>query len=134
MRTTLVCLAALGVGLAACSDTREPAGRMDSPVAAETDADDTGQNVRDREGLTKTPMDQSNTERDLGITQRIRQRISETDGLSTDAENVKITTEDTVVTLRGPVESAREKETIAAIARDTAGVSRVDDQTEVATR
>jgi osmotically-inducible protein OsmY len=137
MRRQLFWLAALGLGLAvACSDTRasESEERMESPVAAGTDADDTGRNTRDRDGLSKTPLDQSNTERDLEITQQIRQRISDADDLSIDAENVKVTTENAVVTLRGPVETAREKEAIAAIARETAGVTRVDDQLEVATR
>jgi osmotically-inducible protein OsmY len=43
---------------------------------------------------------------------------------------VKIITRDGVVTLRGPVKDAREKATIVAMAKATAGVKRVDDQLE----
>ena len=52
--------------------------------------------------------------------------------LSTNAHNVKIITTDGVVTLRGPVKSAAEKATIAAKAQQVAGVSRVDNQLEIA--
>ena len=52
---------------------------------------------------------------------------------STDAENVKVITDQGVVTLRGPVETEEERHAIVAIARDTATPgARVDDQLEVA--
>ena len=52
--------------------------------------------------------------------------------LSTNAHNVKIITTGGVVTLRGPVKSAAEKDTIGAKAQQTAGVTRVDNQLEIA--
>ena len=54
------------------------------------------------------------------------------DSLSTTAKNVKIITNDGVVTLRGPVKSEHEKQAIAAKAQQVAGVQRVDNQLEVA--
>ena len=54
------------------------------------------------------------------------------DSLSFDARNVKVVTEGGVVTLRGPVRSDDEKAAIVEIATRTAGVTRVDDQLEVA--
>ncbi len=137
MRSELYWLAALGLGLGlvACNDTRGTEERVELPdVAASVDADDTGINTRDRDERMKTPLDQSNSERDLEITRQIRQKIADRDAFSTDAENVKVITANAVVTLRGPVETDQEKQAIAVIARETAGVLRVDDQLEVATR
>jgi hypothetical protein len=97
------------------------------------DADDTAQNADDA-GMT--PTDQSSDPKDLEITRQIREKIvaGKGDPFSTDAQNVKVVTNDGVVTLRGPVETEREKEAIASIARETDGVKRVDDQLEVASR
>jgi osmotically-inducible protein OsmY len=95
------------------------------------DADDTGRNVRDREGALPTAGDQSNDPVDVKVTQEIRRAVVADDSLSTNAHNVKIITNAGVVTLRGPVDSAAEKASIAAKAQQVAGVKRVDDQLEV---
>ena len=50
------------------------------------------------------------------------------------ATNVKIITRDSVVTLRGPVESQQEKTTVETIARKVEGVKRVENQLEVAAK
>jgi hyperosmotically inducible protein len=94
--------------------------------------DNTGRNVRDRNGDTKTPGDQSENEADRTITQNIRQAITADDSLSTNAKNVKIITNDGTVTLRGPVKSEKEKAEIEAKAKQVAGVKKVDNQLEVA--
>jgi hypothetical protein len=135
MKKQLVWVAALALGLVACGEPRDSAAesfdagrQMDSPdVAAGTPPDDTGVN-----GMN-TPVAPSSSERDLEITQQIRQRITGANDFSTDAQNVQVIAQNSVVTLRGPVETDREKQAIAAIARETAGVTRVDDQLEVAT-
>jgi hyperosmotically inducible periplasmic protein len=93
--------------------------------------DNSGRNVRDRSGDTKTPGDQSENEADRTITQNIRQAITGDDSLSTNAKNVKIITNDGTVTLRGPVKSEKEKTEIEAKAKQVAGVKRVDNQLEV---
>jgi osmotically-inducible protein OsmY len=102
-------------------------------VGAETayDADNTGKNVRDREDRTVTPMDQSNKKEDLDVTASIRRALMDDEALSTNARNVKIITRDGVVTLRGPVESEKEKVAIARTAQSVAGVRRVDNQLEI---
>ena len=112
---------------------------QDSPKASDTtptvealQADNTKKNERDREGNTVTPVDQSETEADRTITQHIRQEVVGKDGLSMNAKNVKIVTAQGVVTLRGPVQTAGEKADIASIAQTTAGVTRVDNQLEIA--
>jgi len=109
----------------------ETLARAERP-AEQPDADDTGINTRDRAAGAVTPMDQSNEARDLEVTREIREAITADDSLSTDAQNVKVVTQAGVVVLRGPVESDQEKAAIVAIATRTAGVSRVDDQLEVA--
>ena len=94
-------------------------------------ADNTARNARDSSGKTVTPMAQSENEGDRAITQRVRKAVVDNDALSTNAHNVKIVTDNGVVTLRGPVDTAQEKNTVVAAAQMTPGVKRVDDQLEV---
>lgn len=101
-------------------------------IADETpDADNTERNVRDRDDKMKTPMDQSESEGDRTITQNIRKSIVDNDGLSMNAKNVKVITVDGTVTLRGPVKSDAEKQTIASVAQKTPGVKKVENLLEV---
>ena len=102
--------------------------------AADSPADNSGKNVRDRQNSTMTPGDQSNAKSDMAITQAIRKAVVSDKGLSTNAHNVKIITKNGVVTLRGPVKTAEEKNTIAAKAEGAAGVKSVDNQLEIASR
>jgi hyperosmotically inducible protein len=94
--------------------------------------DNSGKNVRDRKDAAVTSGDQSNTQSDLNITQEIRKAVMADKELSTNAQNVKIITANGVVTLRGPVKSAEEKANIGAKAKHAAGVTRVDNQLEIA--
>ena len=103
----------------------------DTKAAAGHDADNTGRNARDADGNTLTPMDQGASKADRTITQQIRKAVVDHDQLSTNAKNVKIITNDGVVTLRGPVKSEAEKSTIASVAQKTGGVKRVDNQLEI---
>lgn len=97
-------------------------------------ADNSGKNVRDRQDATVTPGDQSNAKADMAITQAIRKAVMADKGLSTNAHNVKIITKSGMVTLRGPVKSATEKDTIGTKAQQAAGVKSVDNQLEIASR
>lgn len=99
--------------------------------AAGHDADNTGRNARDADGNTLTPMDQGESEADRTITQEIRKAVVGHDQLSTNAKNVKIITNNGVVTLRGPVKNESERSTIASFAQKTGGVKRVDNQLEI---
>jgi hyperosmotically inducible periplasmic protein len=98
---------------------------------APPDADNTGRNVRDRDGHTLTPTDQGNSGSDRNITAQIRREIVANDALSTNAHNVKIITTEGVVTLRGPVKTPQEKVAVGAVAQRATGVRRVDNQLEV---
>ena len=108
----------------------QPAEKAQSP-AAKTAPDNTERNVRDRSGETLTPGDQSESEADRTLTQRVRQAVVADDSLSTNAHNIKIITINGVVTLRGPVNSAQEKANIDAKAQQIAGTTKVNNQLEI---
>jgi osmotically-inducible protein OsmY len=111
------------------SDRQDRAAESNPPAA-----DNTARNVRDRNDGAVTPLDQGNNEKDLRITRQIRQSVTGDAGLSFDARNIKIITLDSVVTLRGPVESDAEKAAIAERAQRVEGVARVDNQLDVKRR
>ena len=103
-----------------------------SAIAEEQpDADNTAKNERDRSGETQTSGDQSNSREDVKITAAIRHAIVAEKSLSMTAKNVKIITAGGMVTLRGPVNSAEEKATIAKLAKSAAGEAKIDNQLEV---
>jgi hyperosmotically inducible periplasmic protein len=92
-------------------------------------ANNTGR-VRERDENAQTAVPQSNNEGDLKITQSIRRMLVDDKSLST-AHYVRIVTVDGVVTLRGPVVSEEERNTIANKATQVAGVRKVENQLEV---
>ena len=106
--------------------------RSEDKQVSQTEPDNSGRNVRDRNDQTKTSGDHFENEADRTITQNIRQAVTADDSLSTDAKNVKIITNDGVVTLRGPVKREQEKAQIESKAKQIAGEKRVDNQLEVA--
>jgi osmotically-inducible protein OsmY len=67
---------------------------------------------------------------DAEITDGIRDKLADHDDLSRNAKNVRISTANGKVTLRGPVESAEEKSKVESCAREVAGAD-VDNQLEV---
>ncbi len=66
-------------------------------------------------------MDQSSDQQDLDKTQKIRKALVEDASLSTNAKNIKVITVNGTVTLRGPVDSAEERNKIVAKAKPIAG-------------
>lgn len=124
MKKHLFILSSLCLALSACTNEGH---HTNTPP----DADNTGRNVRDRNAEAMTSGNQSESEADRTITQGIRRALMNDDSLSTDAKNVKIITVNGVVTLRGPVNSDREKNEIAQKARAVSGVKNVDNQLEI---
>lgn len=115
------------------TSTTEPATRITAnrPTTTEPiDRTNTGVNVRDRDSTAKTPLDQNENTADIQITADIRKRVVETK-MSVNAHNVKIITQDGMVTLRGPVKTEDEKQTIGQFAAAVAGADKVDNQLEV---
>ena len=89
----------------------------------------------ERDGAaTLRPGEQGDNDRDLGITREIRRAVVKSDALSVMAKNIRISTADGMVTLRGPVESDKEKADLVAIARDVVGVRYVDNQLELGSK
>ena len=91
----------------------------------------TANNATNNERPPQTAQDQSDSESDLRITQNVRQAVIGNDALSMTAKNVTNITRARVVTLRGRVLTAAESTSIETNARDTAGVTRVENTLEV---
>jgi osmotically-inducible protein OsmY len=94
-------------------------------------ADNSGRNVRDRSGNTQTSGDQSNATPDIKTSAAIRRSLMHDHSLSMMAKNVKIVTENGVVTLRGPVKSDAEKAKIEELAKQAAQGATIHNQLEV---
>lgn len=131
MKTSVLALV-LAVSFLGCGKNNEVSKSDEPAQTAAVEPDNSGRNVRDADGATKTPGDQSESEADRTITQNVRQAVTADDSISTNGKNVKIVTVDGTVTLRGPVKSEQEKTNIAAKAQQIAGVKKVDNQLEIA--
>ncbi len=89
------------------------------------EADNTGQNARDRNPRSLTAEDQSESPKDLQITRQLRQSLMGDSTLSFTAKNIKIITVEGQVTLKGPVKKSQEKMTIQKKAEAIAGATKV---------
>ena len=96
-------------------------------------ADNTEMNTRDKTGATQTPQKQTNRKQDRKILAAVRRAIIADKTLSMSAHNVKIVTQDSVVTLRGPVKNEIEKSKIEVIVKQVAGVTSVVNQLDIKT-
>src|SRR5580692_10081747 len=98
---------------------------------AATEADNTKRNSSEQNKNTETAEKQSNSKDDLALTQKLRQAVMKDGSLSMNAKNVKIIVRDGKVTLRGPVDSQKEKETIDAEAAQIVGKDQLNNELEV---
>ena len=94
-------------------------------------ADNTKMNQRDRNSNEPTADQQKNNRSDREITRQIRQSIMKDKSLSTYAHNVKIISQNGMVTLKGPVRSEEEKKTIEAKANQVAGEGKVASELDI---
>jgi hyperosmotically inducible periplasmic protein len=102
------------------------------PAASDsTEPDNTKRNSSEQNKNTDTAEKQTNSKDDLALTQKIRQAVMKDGSLSMNAKNVKIIAQDGTISLKGPVESQQEKDTIATAAGEIAGKDKVDNQLEV---
>jgi hyperosmotically inducible protein len=95
-----------------------------SAPAQKTDAaqpDNTRENKKDRQPDAVTADQQKMNSADRELSKKIRQAVIADKSLSTYAHNVKIVSQDGIVTLKGPVHSEAEKSTIEAKATEIAG-------------
>jgi hyperosmotically inducible periplasmic protein len=103
-----------------------------APAGAQTPADNTKVNQRDRDHDSATADQQKENASDRDLTQRIRRSVMDDKTLSTYAHNVKIIAQDGQITLKGPVRTQNEKTTIEAKATEVAGAGHVSNQISIA--
>jgi osmotically-inducible protein OsmY len=101
-------------------------------LAQDPNADNTKRNRGDGSASAVTADQQKMNKSDRELTQEIRKSVMADKSLSTYAHNVKIISQHGRVTLRGPVRSDEEKQTIEAKAVEAAGGhDKVDNQLTV---
>jgi osmotically-inducible protein OsmY len=93
--------------------------------------DNTKVNERDRAKNAQTADQAKNTTSDRELMQKIRKAIMDDSSLSTYAHNVKVIARNGKVTLKGPVNSAEEKQSISQKATEVAGPGNVTDELTV---
>lgn len=134
-RHILIVLSSMSLALVAC-DKNDKASETTTTSAA-LPADNTGTNRRDmnldgRGNDAPTPLDQSNAQPDIDVTQNIRKALMDDDALSAEAKNVKVITNGGAVVLRGVVKSESERLSVGGHAQKLAGGNRVDNELAVA--
>ena len=108
------------------ASAQEPAQEPAAPQG-----DNTKVNQRDRNSNESTADQQKENRSDRDITQQIRKAIVKDKSLSSYAHNVKVITQNGMVTLKGPVRSEDEKMAVAAKAAEVAGQDKVTNQLDV---
>jgi len=103
-------------------------GLLGTVAMAQTAPDNTKVNQRDRSKTSATADQSKNNKTDRDLAQQIRKSIHDDSSLSTYAHNVKIIAQGGRVTLKGPVRSETEKQTIAQKATTIAGAGNVTDE------
>ncbi|MGA7217367.1 MAG: BON domain-containing protein [Candidatus Sulfotelmatobacter sp.] len=109
-------------------------GAQDSNTSNSPQADNTKMNAGDSRPQAVTADQQKANPSDRDTTRQIRQAIVKDKFISTYGHNVKIITQNGMVTLKGPVRSEDEKKTIEAKAAEIAGPDKVTDDLEVKTK
>ena len=93
----------------ACSGRNRTQANQDQPAA-----DNTKVNQRDRNKSEPTADQQKETPADRQLAQQIRKAIVKDKSLSTYGHNIKVITQNGMVTLKGPVKSEEEKQAVEA--------------------
>jgi osmotically-inducible protein OsmY len=88
-------------------------------------------NQRDRNSNEATADQQKANRSDRDITQQIRKSIASDKSLSTNGHNVKVITQNGMVTLKGPVRSEEEKKAVEDKAAEVAGADKVTSEIDV---
>jgi osmotically-inducible protein OsmY len=102
------------------------------PANAQAPADNAKVNTRDRDKAAVTADQQKENAADRDLAKKIRRALTQNKTLSSYAHNVKVITQDGQVTLRGPVRSEDEKQTVEHTATDVAGAGHVTNELSIA--
>ena len=105
---------------------------MTGSAVAQTPADNTKVNTRDRAEGAVTADQQKENASDRTLTQKVRQSLVLDKSLTSYAHNVKIVSQNGQVTLKGPVRSDEEKRIIEAKAAEVAGAGHVQNELTIA--
>jgi hyperosmotically inducible periplasmic protein len=137
MKTKLSALSILLLGSLALAgqpartSTKADGGTTPKADSSREAADNSGINKRDNGSTEPTADQQRNAHSDVDLTAKIRRSIVGDKSLSTNAHNVKIIAQNGLVTLKGPVQSEAEKNTIEQKASSIAGQSNVKNEIDV---
>jgi len=104
-----------------------PFNNSDAPTGGER----SGSVTRTDDNRQLPPLTQGSSSTDVDIQTRIHTALQNEPGLSANARNIQIITRDGLVTLRGPVDTSDEKQSIGKIAQGIATEGRVDNELEV---
>lgn len=119
---TAICASLLGGwALAGAQDTQSNAPQPDN----------TKINQRDRNSTEPTADQQKMNPSDRMTTKQIRQAIEKDKSISAYGHNVKVITQNGMVTLKGPVRSEEEKKAIEAKAAEIAGPDKITDEMDI---
>ena len=88
-------------------------------------------NQRDRNSNEATADQQKANRSDREITQQIRKSIASDKSLSPNGHNVKVITQNGMVTLKGPVPSEEERKAVEEKAAEVAGGDKVTNEIDV---
>ncbi len=108
----MLVLAALAISMPAYS---EPARTIANDDVAGSLADNTRRN-KDHD-VQPSAQNQSNDRADIKLSANLRRKIMRKKGLSVDAQNIKIISENGSLVLRGPVKTEQEKQIIDDLAK-----------------
>ena len=100
-------------------------------TAKDKAANNTDRNRPERQAGEPTAEQQKNNKSDLEITRLIRRAIVTDKSLSISAHNIKIITQNGAVTLKSPVRSEQEKQTIEQKAIEITGKANVKCEIEI---
>ena len=121
-----------GLGRVLLAGALLTAGAALGPGQEPPKPDNTKTNQADRKAGEPTADQQKNNITDRQATQRIRRSLMHDKGLSTYAHNVKVIARDGQVTLKGPVRSDAEKQTVEEKATEVVGAGHVVNELSVA--
>lgn len=117
--------------LIACALTVAVVFTVPGAAFATDEAGSSADNTRANKGIETTAEQQGEKAADRKTTQQIRRTVVKDKSLSTYAHNVKIITKNGMVTLKGPVKSEEEKQTIEKAAAQVVGKGKVTNELTV---
>ena len=105
---------------------------QDSDTPEQRPADNSKVNTRYRNSPASTADQQKENRSDRETTRQIRKAIVADKSLSTYAHNIKVISENGMITLKGPVRSEEEKKAVESKAAEVAGQDKVQSEIQVA--